>query len=99
MQPTSNSEPLGFKSLSSVTIRTFKPFLIRGYHLLIQNHENCLKRCLISKASLQLTTDRLPEQCVPDSAINEFEGGITNVINECEKSGSKTNNPSTIKTI
>ncbi|CAB3980386.1 Hypothetical predicted protein, partial [Paramuricea clavata] len=47
------------------------------------------KRCLISRASLQLATDRLVEDNVPDRAINELKGGIARIIDDCEKFGKK----------
>ena len=46
------------------------------------------KLCLLSIASLQLTTYRLEEQNIPESAINEFKGGIALIIKEYEKFGS-----------
>ena len=47
------------------------------------------KRCLLSKASLQRATDRLKEEHIPESALNELTGGITRIIEECEKVGAK----------
>ncbi|CAB4026674.1 Hypothetical predicted protein, partial [Paramuricea clavata] len=43
------------------------------------------KRCLLSKASLQRATGRLKEEYIPESALNELTGGMTRIIEECEK--------------
>ena len=66
--------------------QNFKAFSIKDRRLFINAEPRELpKLCLLSKDSLQLTTDRLEEQNVPESAINEFKGGIALIIKECEK--------------
>jgi hypothetical protein len=45
------------------------------------------KLCLLAKANLQLVTDKLNQEDVPENAINEFKGGIARIISECIQSG------------
>ena len=43
------------------------------------------KTCLLSRASLQATIDKLEEHLIPTNAINEFSGGLAPIIDKCEK--------------
>ncbi|CAB4034108.1 Hypothetical predicted protein, partial [Paramuricea clavata] len=80
---TTESKPQGFKNLSSETFDSkLQSILNKGPSFVNAEPWELPKLCLLSKASLQLTTDRLQEQNIPDSAINEFRGGIARIIKE-----------------
>jgi hypothetical protein len=87
---TTESKPQRFKNLSSDTFDSkLQSILNKGPSFVNAGPRELPKLCLLTKSSLQLTTDRLQEQNIADSAINEFKGGIARIIKECEKFGSR----------
>ena len=83
-------QPQGFNNLSTEIIDPdLLTILNKGPSYVNADPKRLPKLCLTSKASLQSATDRLQEEKVPESAINEFKGGIARIIDECEQSGTE----------
>ncbi|XP_068691472.1 uncharacterized protein [Montipora foliosa] len=82
--------PQGFKNLSS---HDLDPKLVavlnKGPSYVNADPKQLTRTCLLSRASLQTTIDKLEEQGISTNAINEFTGGIARIIDKCEKTGTK----------
>ena len=83
-----NRKPQGFKNLSTTTFDDdLSSLLNKGPSFVSPQPNELSKLCLLSKPNLQTVTDLLTRDEVPESAVNEFKGGMIRVINECMKVG------------
>ena len=80
--------PQGFKNLST---HELDPKLVavlnKGPSYVNADPKQLTKTCLLSRASLQTTIDKLEEQLTPTYAINEVSGGLARIIDKGEKTG------------
>ena len=80
--------PQGFKKLST---HDLDPKLVavlnKGPSYVNADLKQLTKTCLLSRASLQTTIDKLEEQLIPTNAINKFSGEFVIIIDKSEKTG------------
>ena len=80
--------PEGFKNLSATTIdANLSDILNKGPSFVNPDPKHLPKTCLQARANLQMVADKLEDQEVPESTINEFKGGIARLIDTCERTG------------
>ncbi|CAB4029867.1 Hypothetical predicted protein, partial [Paramuricea clavata] len=74
-QNYTEQKPQGFKNLSKETLDTdLINVLNKGPSFVNAEPKDLSKLCLLAKANLQLVTDKLNQEDVPENAINEFKG-------------------------
>lgn len=89
-EPQPAEQQQGFNNLSTEILDPDLVTILNKGPSYVNADPKCLpKLCLTSKASLQSATDRLQEEKVSESAINEFKGGIARIIEVCEQSGTE----------
>ncbi|XP_068713298.1 fibronectin type III domain-containing protein-like [Montipora foliosa] len=77
--------PQGFKNLSSHDIDPkLVAVLNKGPSYVNADPKQLTRTCLLSRASLQTTIDKLEEQGISTNAINEFTGGIARIIDNLD---------------
>jgi hypothetical protein len=83
-------KPQGFKNISSETLDDkLTNVLEKGPSFVNAAPRDLPRHSLLAKASLQRAMDQLKAQNVPESALSEFKGGMSRVIEEGNKKGSK----------
>lgn len=86
--PPTKQQPRGFENLSSEVLDpNLEAILNKGPSFVNAEPKSLPKSCQTSRASLQLVVDKLKEQKIHESAINEFKGGIARIIDESERCG------------
>ena len=78
--------PEGFKNLSTSAIHpNLSNILNKGPSFVNADPKHLPKTCLKARANLQMVANKLIDQEVPESTINEFKGGIARLIDTCER--------------